>query len=155
MDHNRPAPGATGGRAGGTRLVGEPPYTARSPRTQSARNQALPTLGPFFGLKVSNWQPAPKASAYRGNCTVEFAFGLEIKRVPIMSGPYGLWAGFPSELLRDAEGRPLPDPNRPGRNRYTANLKWTSREQQDGWSAAVLDALKQAFGQHILSDGGQ
>jgi hypothetical protein len=127
----------------------QPSYTAKPPQTQSAAD-------PFLGLRIANWRPAVRPGGRRGDCTIVLtSIGLEIRNVGIMIGPNGPWAAMPSEMLRDRDGKPLPDPNRPGKARYVSHLKWLSRDQQDLWSRAVIAALEREFGPAVLEDARQ
>jgi hypothetical protein len=146
-DTRSAAPLAGNNRAGNGFAGGQPFTRGAAPEQQP--------LDPFVGLRIANWRPAVRSGGRRGDCTIVLtSIGLEIRNVGITIGPNGPWAAMPSEMLRDRDGRPVPDPNRPGKARYVSHLKWLSRDQQDLWSRAVIAALERELGSAVFEDAG-
>jgi len=94
-------------------------------------------------LQLLEWKRIDKG-ALVGRATVLLPSGLQIGEVGVFTKEGRNWAQLPSELMRDGEGQPVTDSR--GKARYRSALKWTTRELQDGFSAAVVQAIEAQHG---------
>lgn len=71
--------------------------------------------------------------------------GLEISDIAVFEKGGRAWCQLPAEPMRDyATGELLKDAA--GKIRYKSQLRWASRELQDGFSAAVVAAVEAQHG---------
>jgi hypothetical protein len=99
-------------------------------------------------MRLLEWKRIDKG-ALIGRATALLPNGLQIADIGIFSKDDRRWAQLPAEMQRDYAGQPLKDER--GKVRYRSPLKWTTRELQDGFSAALV-ALIEA--EHGALDGG-
>jgi hypothetical protein len=88
-------------------------------------------------LRLISWRPIVKGSL-RGFATVELPIGLKINDVPVLVSGKGAWASLPAKAQLDSEigsgGKPA----------YAAVREWRDRDLADGFSQAVVAAVRQA-----------
>lgn len=91
-----------------------------------------------MALTVKDWK-AVNSGGLRGFCTVEMT-AMIIFDVPVFSGPTGAFAGLPTVVMYDRDGKPLlDDKNKPRRKPV---IKWKSRDTASQFSDDVVAALK-------------
>jgi hypothetical protein len=81
--------------------------------------------------------------APRGFATVLLPNGLQIADVAIFETCGKAWASPPSKPVVGKDGQLKIGPN--GRPDYTVIPQWKNRELVDGFSAAVVDAVRAAY----------
>ena len=94
-------------------------------------------------LQLLEWKRIDKG-ALVGRATALLPSGLQIGDIGIFTKDGRSWAQLPSEAMRDADGQPLKDDR--GKTRYRSPLKWTTRELQDGFSAALVALIEAEHG---------
>jgi hypothetical protein len=95
-------------------------------------------------MRLISWRPLTKGSL-RGFSSIQLPIGLKINDEPVFVGEKGGWAILPGKPILDADGR-----HEIGAN-YTAVAEWRTREVADGFSQAVIAAVRQAH-PHGLAD---
>ena len=90
-------------------------------------------------MQLLEWKRIDKG-ALVGRATVLLPSGLQIGDVGVFTKDGRYWAQLPSEVMRDVDGQPLKDDR--GKVRYRSPLKWTTRELQDGFSAALVGLIE-------------
>jgi len=95
-------------------------------------------------VKLEYWRPNAKG-ALLGRASVLLSCGLKISDIGIFCNHNGRWAKLPSELMRDADGRPLKDPVT-GKARYRSPLKWSTRELQERFSETLIGLIESEHG---------
>jgi hypothetical protein len=101
-------------------------------------------------VRVIRWTPKPKG-ALLGFCTVELLpLGLRIIDCPVLVSHGRAWCALPAKIQVDNTGRQRTDAA--GKPLYSAVLQWRNREISDGFSSAVISAIRRAHPDAL--DGG-
>jgi hypothetical protein len=101
-------------------------------------------------LRLISFRPLVKNSL-RGFCTVELLpLGLKIIDCPVLVIHGRAWCALPAKLQVDSTGRQKTDAS--GKPVYVAVLQWRNREISDGFSNAVISAIRRAHPDAL--DGG-
>jgi hypothetical protein len=95
------------------------------------------------GLRLLDWRRVDKG-ALVGWATIMLPSGLQITDIGIFQRGDDRWASLPSEQMRDPSGQVIRDER--GKVRYRSPLKWSTRELQEGFSRAVIEAIETAGG---------
>ncbi len=95
-------------------------------------------------MKLRTWRPNRKG-ALVGHAAITLPNQLEISDIAIFSKDGSRWAQFPSEPMRDAEGQVIRDDR--GKIKYRSALKWATRELQERFSHALIEAIEAEHGQ--------
>src|SRR5690348_14715484 len=77
-----------------------------------------------------------------GFAKVELPSGMILADVAILTGERGPWASPPSKPIINRDGQALKDAS--GRIRYQAIVEFRDKATRDRWSAAIIEALRQA-----------
>ncbi len=93
-------------------------------------------------MKILDWRPLRKNSLL-GFARVELPSGMILSDVTILTGDRGPWASPPSKPMLDRDGVAMKDA-KAGKIRYSPFIEFTSREIRDRWSAAVIEAMRDA-----------
>jgi hypothetical protein len=96
-------------------------------------------------LVLIDWKPAKPGGALLGRAKIRLPIGLEIDGIGLFGRGIRVWASMPAEIVRDDAGQPLRDPIT-GKTKHRSNLRWSTRELQDGWSNAVVTAIEAKHG---------
>jgi hypothetical protein len=91
-------------------------------------------------LRLISCRPLVKANL-RGFATVELPIGLKINEVPVFVGDKGGWANLPGKPILDAAGRHKMDAD--SKPIHAALAEWRNQELADGFSHAVVAAVRQ------------
>jgi hypothetical protein len=121
------------------------PNPTRKEKTMHADLSApvrAPADSDGFSLRLVDWQPR-QVGALLGRATVELN-GLIIDSIGIFERDGARWSQLPSEPVRGSDGAILKDDR--GKARYRSALKWRSRDLQDRFSAAVIEAIERRHG---------
>jgi hypothetical protein len=94
-------------------------------------------------MQLLEWRRIDKG-ALVGRASVLLPSGLQISDVGVFQKESRSWAQLPAEPMRDAAGGMLKDDR--GKIRYRSPLKWSSRELQDGFSAALVAIVEVEHG---------
>lgn len=92
-------------------------------------------------MKILDFRPLRKNSL-RGFAKIEFPSGLILTDVTILTGERGPWASPPSKPMVGRDGTVMKDDN--GRARYVPIVEFTTKAVRDRWSAAVIEAMREA-----------
>jgi hypothetical protein len=94
---------------------------------------------------------AISAGSMKGFCDVQLVSGMVLHRCTIFAKDGKAWAGAPSKQVigRDGTVQRAPD----GKARYEPTVSFADRATADRWSAAVIEAVRQAFPEAL--DGPQ
>jgi hypothetical protein len=93
-------------------------------------------------LRLISWKHV-LSGRLRGFATVEItSIGLRIVDVPVLTGDNGPWATVPEKPALDRDGKRRLDVN--GRPEWAPVVEWTSRELRQGFSDAVVAAVRRA-----------
>jgi hypothetical protein len=79
---------------------------------------------------------------FRGFCTAKLPSGMVIADDTIHVSNGKVWASPPSKPMISREGAALKDAS--GKVRYQPIIEFRDKETRDRWSAAVIEALRQA-----------
>jgi hypothetical protein len=101
-------------------------------------------------MRLLDWKPCVQG-ALLGRAAVLLPNGLVVSDIGIFSKNDRRWAQLPAEMMRDGDGQPLKDER--GKARYRSAIKWSSRELQDGFSAALVALIEAEHGG--LNGGGR
>jgi len=102
-------------------------------------------------MKLEGWKRSDKGGSLIGRANVLLPSGLQICDVAVFAKDGRRWAQLPSEAMRDAAGMVMRDDH--GKIRYRSALRWSSRQLQDGFSAALVALIEAEHG--ALDGGGQ
>jgi hypothetical protein len=91
-------------------------------------------------MRLLGWKPLVKNSL-RGFASVELPNGLRIHDIPVLSNNGKCWATLPSKPVLDRDGKQV---ETGGKKQYAAFLEWRSRELSDGFSAKVVELVRQS-----------
>jgi hypothetical protein len=94
-------------------------------------------------MQLLEWKRIDKG-ALVGRATVLLPNGLQIADIGVFQKDSRSWAQLPAEPMCDAAGEMLKDDR--GKTRYRSPLKWSSRELQDGSSAALVAIVEVEHG---------
>lgn len=86
-------------------------------------------------MRLLAWLPVNKG-ALVGKAKVLLPIGLEISDIAIFEKDGRRWAQFPSEIMRDPEGKPLTGDN--GKVKYKTSIRWATRDLHERFSAALI-----------------
>jgi hypothetical protein len=93
-------------------------------------------------LRLISWKHVPRGQL-RGWATIEItSIGLRIVDVPVLIGRDGPWATLPEKPALDRDGKRKLDIN--GKPEWATVLEWKSRELRQGFSDAVVAAVRRA-----------
>jgi hypothetical protein len=92
-------------------------------------------------IKIRDWRPLRK-NRLLGFCKAEFASGLIIGDITVLTSERGPWASPPSKPMVDRNGVVLKD--EAGKIRYSPFIEFTSKEIRNRWSSAVIQAMRAA-----------
>jgi hypothetical protein len=90
-------------------------------------------------LRLADWRPLTRNSL-RGFATIELPNGLTISDVSVHVSNGRAWASLPAKPQLNPDGTTRRSDD--GKIIYTAFLKWGNRTLQDGFSAAVVQAVE-------------
>jgi hypothetical protein len=95
---------------------------------------------PRKSMKLLAWTPIGKGTLI-GRAKVLLPIGLEIDGIGLFRTENGArWAQLPSELMRGSDGQPLK--NAAGKDRYRSFLRWSSKDLQERFSAALFALIE-------------
>ena len=94
-------------------------------------------------MKLIEWRPMPR-NGLRGFATVELPNGLTIADISVHVSHGKAWASLPARPQINSDGTARRGGD--GKIIYSPILKWRSRELQDGFSAAVVQAVEAQHG---------
>ena len=84
-----------------------------------------------------------KKNSLRGFATIELPIGLVIKDVTINNTQGRVWAGLPSKpQMENGAHKADPKTRKPA---YAKILEWRSRDLSDGFSDAVIAAMRDRY----------
>jgi hypothetical protein len=114
----------------------------RPTETELRRGEAA-TWGelPRPRLRLISWRLIVKGGL-RGFATVELPIGLKIIDVPVLVSAKGAWASLRAKARLDSDGRHKIGGS--GKPAYAAVLEWRDCDLADGFSQAVVAAVRQA-----------
>jgi len=87
-------------------------------------------------LELLSWDPVTGSGALLGRAKVRLPIGLEIDGVAVFEKDGRRWATLPAEVIRDRDGQTIKDER--GKARYRSMMRWSSRDLQDRFAAALL-----------------
>src|SRR3954451_3782020 len=96
-----------------------------------------------MGMQLLDWKRIDKGFLV-GRATVLLPIGLQIGDIGIFRKENEAWSQLPSEAMRDAAGQPLKDER--GKTRYRSPIKWTTKELQERFSAALIALIEAEHG---------
>jgi hypothetical protein len=103
-------------------------------------------------MRLLSWRPFVKGSL-RGFATVQLPIGLKIDEVPVFVGDKGGWANLPGKPILDADGRHKIDAD--SKPVHAALAEWRNHELADGFSHAVVAAVRQAHPDDFGAPNGE
>ncbi len=93
------------------------------------------------GVEILDWRAMAKGSLL-GFAKVGMPSGLILNDVTILTGDRGPWASPPGKPMIGRDGTALTDGK--GKVKYTPVVEFTSKDSRDRFSAAVIEAMRQA-----------
>jgi hypothetical protein len=94
-------------------------------------------------LRLISWKQHIARGQLRGWATVEItSIGLRIVDAPVLIGRDGPWATLPEKPALDRDGKRKLDIN--GKPEWATVVEWKSRELRQGFSDAVVAAVRRA-----------
>jgi hypothetical protein len=100
---------------------------------------------------VREWRPLRKNSLV-GFAKVELPSGMILADVTVLAGANGPWASPPSKPMIGSDGVVMKDAS--GKVRYSPIIEFTSKEIRNRFSAAVIEAVREAHPEALASEGG-
>lgn len=94
-------------------------------------------------MQLLDWKRIDKG-ALVGRATVLLPSGLQISEIGIFRKDGEAWSQLPSEPMRDVNGQIIKDER--GKARYRSPLKWSTRELQERFSAALIGLIEAEHG---------
>jgi len=94
-------------------------------------------------LRLLDWKPLTRNSL-RGFASVELPNGLAIADISVHVSHGKAWASLPAKPQLNSEGTARRGDD--GKVIYTPVLRWRDRTLQDGFSAAVVQAIEADYG---------
>jgi DNA-binding cell septation regulator SpoVG len=92
-------------------------------------------------VTIIDWRPK-RQNSLLGFAKVEFASGMIVSDVTILTGNNGPWASPPSKPQVSRDGTVMKDAS--GKVRYSPVIEFRSKEIRDRFSAQIIDALRDA-----------
>jgi hypothetical protein len=99
-------------------------------------------------LRLLGFKPLRKNSL-RGFATIELPIGLRIADIPIVTSHGKVWAALPGKPVLGADGEHV---EVDGERQYASIVEWRDRALSDGFSRAVVDAVRSAHPAAIGED---
>jgi hypothetical protein len=93
-------------------------------------------------VKIIDWRPLQKNSLL-GFCKGQFASGLIITDITILTSERGPWASPPGKPMISRDGVVLKDEK--GKVKYTPVIEFSNKEIRQRWSDAVIEAMRAAY----------
>lgn len=93
------------------------------------------------GVRILDWREMRRGSLL-GFAKIELPSGMVVHDVTILTGERGPWASPPSKPMVGRDGVVMKDGN--GKVRYSPIVEFKSKEIRDRWSAAVIEAMREA-----------
>ena len=103
-----------------------------------AEDVARPII--YHNCTATCWHPHVKG-ALRGFVTVTLPIGLKLIDCPVLASNGKAWVNLPAKPVLDRDGKQKIGAD--GKPAYAAILEWRSRELSDGFSEAVIAAIRQ------------
>lgn len=92
-------------------------------------------------MKILDWREMRRNSLL-GFAKVEFASGLIIADVTILTGERGPWASPPSKPMVSRDGTVMKDES--GKICYVPIIEFTSKDIRNKWSGSIIEAMRTA-----------
>jgi hypothetical protein len=92
-------------------------------------------------LRLISFKPFRKNSLV-GFASIELPIGLRITDVPVLTSHGKAWATLPSKPVLGADGKQV---EVGGKRQYANLLEWRSRDLSDGFSRAVIAAVRAQY----------
>jgi hypothetical protein len=93
-------------------------------------------------MRLISWRPFRK-NALQGFVAIELLpIGLKISDIPVLISSGKAWATLPSKPVLGADGKQV---EVGGRRQYTPVCEWRSRDLSDGFSRAVIAAVRAQY----------
>ncbi len=100
-------------------------------------------------MRLLEWRGINKG-ALVGRAKVALPSGLEIADIGVFSKAGRKWAQLPAQMMRASDGKPIAGND--GKAKYASSLRWSTRELQDRFSAALIALIENQHGPLDESD---
>ena len=91
--------------------------------------------------KILEWREV-RRNALLGFAKIEFASGMIVSDVTILTGPKGHWASPPSKPMVGRDGAVMRDDD--GKIRYSPIIEFVSKDVRNRWSESIIEAMRAA-----------